>query len=112
MKRQIAAVAAAMALMPALCLQGASAGERDVMVAQRAESGSVRQRLEENSHRNRHDHRPPRHAAPRNQLVDCHRDIRTHWIGGSIVTHRHVGEDCQVRIVNQGTAAPPPGSRD
>jgi len=35
--------------------------------------------------------------------VDCHRDIRTHRIGGIKVTHRHVGENCQVRIVRKST---------
>lgn len=33
--------------------------------------------------------------------VDCHRDVRTHRIGGVKVTHRHVGDNCQVRVVRQ-----------
>jgi hypothetical protein len=40
-----------------------------------------------------------RHSRPR--PVDCHRDVRTHRIGGVKVTHRHVGDNCQVRQVRQ-----------
>ena len=40
-----------------------------------------------------------RHGKPR--PVDCHRDVRTHRIGGVKVTHRHVGDNCQVRVVRQ-----------
>ena len=33
--------------------------------------------------------------------VDCHRDVRTHRIGGVKVRHRHVGDDCRIRQVRQ-----------
>lgn len=33
--------------------------------------------------------------------VDCHRDVRTHRIGGVKVTHRHVGDNCQIRQVRK-----------
>lgn len=112
MKRHIAAIAGTTVLMQALGLSGTSAADEGLLLAQRAEGGSVRQRLEENSYRNRHDYRPRRYVVPRNQLVDCHGDIRTHWIGGSLVTHRHIGDDCDIRIVNQGTSVPPPDFRD
>lgn len=35
--------------------------------------------------------------------VDCHRDVRTHRIGGVMVTHRHVGDNCQIRVVRKST---------
>ncbi|MCX7303904.1 MAG: hypothetical protein NTV73_06145 [Hyphomicrobiales bacterium] len=53
---------------------------------------------------------PPASSKPqqtfeeRNQYkrpYDCHRDVRTHRIGGVMVTHRHVGDHCQVRVVNK-----------
>lgn len=40
-----------------------------------------------------------RHGKPR--PVDCHRDVRTHRIGGVKIRHRHVGDDCRVRQVRQ-----------
>jgi hypothetical protein len=36
-----------------------------------------------------------------NKPADCHRDVRTHRIGGVKVTHRHVGDNCQVRPVQK-----------
>lgn len=33
--------------------------------------------------------------------VDCHRDVRTHRIGGVKVRHRHVGDNCQIRQVRK-----------
>lgn len=33
--------------------------------------------------------------------LDCHRDVRTHRIGGVMVTHRHVGDNCQIRQVRK-----------
>lgn len=35
------------------------------------------------------------------KAADCHRDVRTHRIGGVMVPHRHVGDDCQVRQVRK-----------
>lgn len=35
------------------------------------------------------------------QPVDCHRDVRTHRIGGIMLRHRHVGDNCAVREVRQ-----------
>jgi hypothetical protein len=35
--------------------------------------------------------------------VDCHRDVRTHRIDGVMVTHRHVGPNCEVRIVRRSS---------
>ena len=37
----------------------------------------------------------------RRQIVDCHRDVRTHRIDGVMLRHRHVGDDCRVREVRQ-----------
>ncbi len=34
---------------------------------------------------------------------DCHRDVRTHRIDGVMVRHRHVGENCEVRVVRQSS---------
>lgn len=39
--------------------------------------------------------------------ADCHRDARTHRIGGVMLRHRHVGEDCRVREL-RGSTAPVP----
>ena len=43
----------------------------------------------------------------RRTIVDCHRDVRTHRIGGERVRHRHVGDNCEVRIVRQSTQPAP-----
>lgn len=43
----------------------------------------------------------------RGTFFDCHRDIRTHRINGVQVRHRHVGDDCEVRIVRQSTVPAP-----
>jgi hypothetical protein len=37
----------------------------------------------------------------RSKPADCHRDVRTHRINGVKITHRHVGDGCQVRTVRQ-----------
>lgn len=37
----------------------------------------------------------------RRRPADCHRDVRTHRIGGVMITHRHVGDRCQVRQVRK-----------
>ena len=42
----------------------------------------------------------------RSEIVDCHRDVRTHRINGRMVTHRHVGDDCRIRVVNQSSVPP------
>lgn len=39
--------------------------------------------------------------------ADCHRDVRTHRIGGRLVTHRHVGKNCVVREVRGSTTIVP-----
>jgi len=47
---------------------------------------------------------PPQTYEERNvrkRPFDCHRDIRTHRINGAMVTHRHVGDRCQVRLVRK-----------
>jgi hypothetical protein len=36
---------------------------------------------------------------------DCHRNIRTHRIGGALIRHRHVGDDCAVREVRKADSA-------
>ncbi len=33
--------------------------------------------------------------------ADCHRSVRTHWIFGILIRHRHVGDRCTVREVKQ-----------
>jgi hypothetical protein len=35
--------------------------------------------------------------------ADCHRDVRTHRVGGVKLTHRHVGDDCRIREVRRST---------
>lgn len=40
----------------------------------------------------------------RSHRRDCHRDVRTHRIGGVLVRHRHVGSDCQIRIVRKANS--------
>jgi len=37
------------------------------------------------------------------QFYDCHRDVRTHRIGGVRVRHRHVGDNCAIREVRTST---------
>jgi len=39
--------------------------------------------------------------------ADCHRDVRTHRIGGVMVTHRHVGNDCAIREVRRSKTVVP-----
>lgn len=39
----------------------------------------------------------------RRKPADCHRDVREHRIGGVMLRHRHVGDDCQVREVRRST---------
>lgn len=46
------------------------------------------------------DRKPDRRYV-RVKAADCHRDVRTHRIGGVMVTHRHVGDDCQIRQVRK-----------
>lgn len=43
----------------------------------------------------------------RRRIADCHRDVRTHRINGERVRHRHVGENCDVRIVRKSTEPAP-----
>lgn len=33
------------------------------------------------------------------RIVDCHRDVQRHRIGGVMIRHRHVGDDCAIREV-------------
>ncbi len=40
----------------------------------------------------------------RRRPVDCHRDVRTHRIGGVNVRHMHIGDNCAVRKVNKGNS--------
>ncbi len=35
------------------------------------------------------------------RVVDCHRDVRTHRVGGIRLTHRHVGDNCAIREVRR-----------
>lgn len=37
----------------------------------------------------------------RRRPADCHRDVRTHRVGGVILRHRHVGDDCAIREVRR-----------
>ena len=46
----------------------------------------------------------------RRRSVDCHRDVRTHRINGEFVRHRHVGENCDVRVVRRSTQPAVPGN--
>jgi hypothetical protein len=58
------------------------------------------------AHYHREDCRPVIVDQPRGrqgQPADCHRDVRTHRVGGVKLTHRHVGDDCQIREVRRST---------
>lgn len=33
------------------------------------------------------------------RIVDCHRSVRTHRVGGIMLKHRHVGDNCAIREV-------------
>lgn len=35
------------------------------------------------------------------QPTDCHRDVREHRVNGVRIRHRHVGDGCAIRVVNQ-----------
>ena len=48
-----------------------------------------------------YDHPAPTTNTSERQYVDCHRDVRTHWIFGALIRHRHVGKDCAVREVKK-----------
>ena len=85
-----ALVIAALAMPPASILGAAQAGETG-MVAQ-AQPGSSSRRDDQ---RNR--------QREQRALADCHRDVRTHRINGVMVTHRHVGANCAVRVVNRSS---------
>ncbi len=37
--------------------------------------------------------------------ADCHRNVRTHRIGGALIRHRHVGDHCAVREVRRAESA-------
>jgi hypothetical protein len=41
----------------------------------------------------------------RREYRDCHRDVRTHRIGGVILRHRHVGDNCQIREVRRNSTS-------
>lgn len=46
----------------------------------------------------------PSDIEQRSHRRDCHRDVRTHRIGGVLVRHRHVGPNCEIRVVRKGNS--------
>lgn len=55
------------------------------------------------SHRRNCDPVPARRSSSDDAPVDCHRDVRTHRIGGIMLRHRHVGKKCALREVRQSS---------
>ena len=76
-----------------------SMSREPVLLAQADGGRSFRRSDLEGEERRRREFRRP--------VVDCHRDVRTHRINGELVRHRHVGDNCEVRIVRQSTAPAP-----
>lgn len=60
----------------------------------------IRSRDRDDRHRDERRHE-------RRQTADCHRDVRTHRINGAMVTHRHVGSNCAVRVVRRSSEPAP-----
>ena len=85
----------------ALCLSSVAVASADNMppTMKLPSASSAGQPLE---YRKKHEKK--RHDYGWNAQFDCHRDIRTHWINGVKVRHRHVGDDCRVREVRTSTA--------
>lgn len=54
-------------------------------------------------HHRRRDCRPVAdETAQRGKPVDCHRDARFHRVpGAGRIYHRHVGQDCRIRIIRR-----------
>lgn len=92
-----AAVVFAVSAMPPTAVIAHEAGE-EVMVAQAQSGRTVRRSDTERGRPERREHRERRPV-----YADCHRDVRTHRINGEMVTHRHVGADCAVRVVRRST---------
>lgn len=40
-------------------------------------------------------------GGPPRKFFDCHRDVRKHRINGVYLWHRHVGSNCEIRVVNR-----------
>ena len=78
----------------------ASSSDRADLIQAQAQSGQTYRR-DDWRRDDWRDHPSPREL--RRVLSDCHRDVRTHWINGARVTHRHVGDNCEVRIVHRST---------
>lgn len=56
--------------------------------------------------RHRHVGRDCRPVPARERIapLDCHRDVRRHFVPGlGVVLHRHVGKDCTIRRVSRST---------
>ena len=45
--------------------------------------------------------KPPEPKVERRKPADCHYDVRTHRINGVMVTHRHIGDRCEIRRVQK-----------
>ncbi len=83
-----------------------SGEDAPIVLAQRGDEPSSRgssSRGISNRGRTMSADRPRRNA----DGIDCHRDVRTHRIYGERVRHRHVGENCAVRVVRQAESALP-----
>lgn len=94
-----AAVVFAGSIMPPTVVV-AHESEEMLLAAQAQSSRTVRRADRERDHGRyeRHEHRNERRTP-----ADCHRDVRTHRINGEMVTHRHVGPDCAIRVVRRST---------
>ena len=58
-------------------------------------------------HRHRRDCAPVAAEAP-GRPVDCHRDAREHFVPGyGRVYHRHVGPDCEIRVIRRSSSRSP-----
>lgn len=58
-------------------------------------------------HRHRRDCAPVAAEAPR-RAADCHRDAREHVVPGrGRVYHRHVGPDCEIRVIRRSSSRSP-----
>ena len=97
----VAALLVAGKTMPPPVLEAAPASPSAGMRLAQAEGG----RSYRDGERRRESRRSERGQQREN--LDCHRDVRTHRINGQRVTHRHVGDDCQVRVVNRSSVPAP-----
>jgi hypothetical protein len=99
----IAALVVAVHAMPPQAFSQSS----DITVLAQADGGTSSRR-DEIIRQGARDGAPPSYRRQlRGTIVDCHRDVRTHRINGEMVRHRHVGDNCEIRIVRQSSEPAP-----